>query len=304
MTLSPCGRGTRYHSTWHQRLSGPIPAWAGEPRWPILASILARAYPRVGGGTMLTAFGGGWDLGLSPRGRGNLEISRSNRNASGPIPAWAGEPSSQSASREIAAAYPRVGGGTYFVPSVVYRETGLSPRGRGNPAPGRGDFRYGGPIPAWAGEPDYPGSNPSRRRAYPRVGGGTAVKYMACSLKLGLSPRGRGNRTPRSAHIAMGGPIPAWAGEPNSLAAIFDRLGAYPRVGGGNPRADRAWALDFGPIPAWAGEPDSASRDSGRNRAYPRVGGGTLRSKTKTEPVQGLSPRGRGNPDRKRRAHG
>ena len=48
---------------------------------------------------------------------------------------------------------------------------------------------------------------------YPRVGGGNApVSCQAISWR-GLSPRGRGKRLGRLRIVAIGGSIPAWAGE-------------------------------------------------------------------------------------------
>ena len=116
----------------------------------------------------------------------------------GSIPAWAGEPQ-RPASRPVAArVYPRVGGGTDFVPLQEGNNLGLSPRGRGN----RLNALFAGllfrSIPAWAGEPldaspcflqpgVYPrvGGEPLLDTArspppgvYPRVGGGTKIALL------------------------------------------------------------------------------------------------------------------------------
>ena len=183
-----------------------------------------KVYPRVGGGTLITA----WEAvtsaipawagvpgrpscqGLSPRGRGNHHRS----------PAWVFR----------AGLSPRGRGNRQPVVDTLSKYVGLSPRGRGNlrnviarvyprvggtcrhqrlapqsvyPRVGGGTLRSAkliltegnqGSIPAWAGEP------PQRRvcryadRVYPRVGGGTLIKFLTPEGNQGLSPRGRGNR--------------------------------------------------------------------------------------------------------------
>ena len=50
---------------------------------------------------------------------------------------------------------------------------------------------------------------------------------------MGLSPRGRGNLSPRELFRIEGRSIPAWAGEPEVAAADTPIPAVYPRVGGG-----------------------------------------------------------------------
>ena len=96
----------------------------------------------------------------------------------------------------------------------------------------------GGSIPACAGEPQSGEPHNGVARVYPRVCGGTVKGNRPAFLKLGLSPRVRGNRSqlplPRS-------PLSSWV---------------YPRVCGGTTD----YAL-FGPVSV--------------NGVYPRVCGGT-----------------------------
>ena len=71
---------------------------------------------------------------------------------------------------------------------------GLSPRVRGNPGVLAYGLRYGGSIPACAGEPLKVLCRDYDDEVYPRVCGGT---FGHCALRLpnmGLSPRVRGNR--------------------------------------------------------------------------------------------------------------
>ena len=54
--------------------TGSIPAWAGEPSALLPFSQIYGVYPRVGGGTDFSPFLLAHSNGLSPRGRGNLNL--------------------------------------------------------------------------------------------------------------------------------------------------------------------------------------------------------------------------------------
>ena len=110
--LSPRRRGNHRSLPDGRRRTGPIPAQAGEPRWKAIAFCSARAYPRAGGGTIVTASPSHCARGLSPRRRGNHGALRLTRQAEGPIPAQAGEPTPSSPRCSTCWAYPRAGGGT------------------------------------------------------------------------------------------------------------------------------------------------------------------------------------------------
>ena len=95
----------------------------------------------------------GVDVGLSPRVRGNpadrgvcLSLARS-------IPACAGEPAEAARGVFGAKVYPRVCGGTQYMPWYSSTKAGLSPRVRGNPKTTRPRLFRNGSIPACAGEP-------------------------------------------------------------------------------------------------------------------------------------------------------
>ena len=90
--LSPLARGNRAASTTYPCSGGPIPACAGEPCGCCCRHTLARAYPRLRGGTGLTSNASGRYQGLSPLARGNLEADLHRCGRYGPIPACAGEP--------------------------------------------------------------------------------------------------------------------------------------------------------------------------------------------------------------------
>ena len=179
--------------------TGSIPAWAGEPSVTTSGITKRRVYPRVGGGTRVGTAATNGDKGLSPRGRGNPIYSSTNRLCFWSIPAWAGEPIPPLVYFYLPRVYPRVGGGTVSQHTVQIRASGLSPRGRGNRQPTGWPRDARRSIPAWAGEPYSNRSTLNLGRVYPRVGGGTPERSWVASRKMGLSPRGRGNRIPTEA---------------------------------------------------------------------------------------------------------
>ena len=70
---------------------GSIPAWAGETLAPFDLISPAGVYPRVGGGNATAAGQADIDKGLSPRGRGKLDVGSPLGRPGRSIPAWAGE---------------------------------------------------------------------------------------------------------------------------------------------------------------------------------------------------------------------
>ena len=249
----------------------------------------------MGGGTRCAPPGMPFGAGLSPRGRGNHLWLCQTIPSIGSIPAWAGEPATQWPCTAMAKVYPRVGGGTSGSVTRAVRQTGLSPRGRGNPNQAIWSPITAGSIPAWAGEP-------------------VALNPSGCLVK-GLSPRGRGNLNRLSRPIGQQGSIPAWAGEPRGQRICRFSSGVYPRVGGGtdsgffgagrknglSPRGRGNPLLIWGgkirvrSIPAWAGEPNWNGEIRAGIGVYPRVGGGTRNRHRARRTTIGLSPRGRGN---------
>ena len=214
-------------------------------------------------------------MGLSPRGRGNLEWAGWPTIRPGSIPAWAGQPVPIGRTCGILRVYPRVGGATI--------------------APSTSEECSAGSIPAWAGQPWRSGQTVPGRGVYPRVGGATKKGISLILPPAGLSPRGRGNPQERSHRAEDGGSIPAWAGQPVRGRGKPPSLRVYPRVGGATPRPIRSHTLipglsprgrgnpspvlpspgRRGSIPAWAGQPRRPRLECRRLWVYPRVGGAT-----------------------------
>ena len=110
--LSPRVRGNHVDSPPDDGDDRSIPACAGEPAaGPSLAKD-ARVYPRVCGGTGVTAFFARGGQGLSPRVRGNLVAALAIGFVVWSIPACAGEPAGTASSTWRCGVYPRVCGGT------------------------------------------------------------------------------------------------------------------------------------------------------------------------------------------------
>ena len=190
-----------------------IPAWAGETPQPHISLGEHPVYPRVGGGNQSRYAIGQRREGLSPRGRGKLQIGGYDDGEDRSIPAWAGETAPYRGGAGCAEVYPRVGGGNVRTLPKRANTRGLSPRGRGKRR-GLG-CKHGRTrsIPAWAGETLSQEHLQAYATVYPRVGGGNARAFDAASSNAGLSPRGRGKLhiSPHTRGELRS--IPAWAGE-------------------------------------------------------------------------------------------
>ena len=140
--LSPRGRGKRLITGRRMRNERSIPAWAGETRGLAVAAAHLAVYPRVGGGNRYAPQSACGLSGLSPRGRGKLQVAVSHRQPPGSIPAWAGETKIAERRRQDHMVYPRVGGGNSDQIEPLGDMGGLSPRGRGKRLSAAG--RYAG----------------------------------------------------------------------------------------------------------------------------------------------------------------
>jgi len=71
---------------------GSIPACTGEPIEGPPKLLFVKVYPRVYGGTSYIPATKKFDIGLSPRVRGNLDYAYASSPGIGSIPACTGEP--------------------------------------------------------------------------------------------------------------------------------------------------------------------------------------------------------------------
>ena len=333
--LSPRTRGNLLAVQKRHAVQGSIPANAGEPSRKWSAVEPKGVYPRERGGTSSPSRSGTPYRGLSPRTRGNPKRQQARAADSGSIPANAGEPRRSRWPNCRSGVYPRERGGTAGEHRRHFHGQGLSPRTRGNHLVRLAVGRWGGSIPANAGEPASASVPLRKTRVYPRERGGTVTPSAASTAVVGLSPRTRGNpstvrpRTPQRGlsprtrgNHPLGRPdrprhgsIPANAGEPTAAIWAGSQGRVYPRERGGTryrhaidflavglsprTRGNPDLGLDqpdgIGSIPANAGEPSGRLQTVAASRVYPRERGGTSPDSATSQPAPGLSPRTRGN---------
>ena len=174
--LSPRVRGNRQGAAGTCGTARSIPARAGEPLGTAPSSCPWRVYPRACGGTSMSASFASTSNGLSPRVRGNLDVSIVRLNQQRSIPARAGEPfPHRSTARRRRRVYPRACGGTAQFTLLHQELSGLSPRVRGNPRHRKADPVHQGSIPARAGEPAAARYGQGSVEVYPRACGGTCA---------------------------------------------------------------------------------------------------------------------------------
>ena len=212
--LSPRLRGNRRPAGERTAGRGTIPAPAGKPTGSAPVACAARDYPRACGETLARPASPGRRVGLSPRLRGNPCLPGAQRHQIGTIPAPAGKPTWPRPRTPSAGDYPRACGETMNTILHLSRQAGLSPRLRGNPAPGRRRAIRRGTIPAPAGKPGERRPPVSIWRDYPRACGETGPGKSHRKGITGLSPRLRGNPMPGAAGSRVLGTIPAPAGKP------------------------------------------------------------------------------------------
>ena len=195
------------------------------------------------------------------------------------------------------------------------RDSGLSPRVRGNHRLQDRVRQAAGSIPARAGEPTAPTGSTPTRAVYPRACGGTqsahvgqgrhgglsprvrgtAGTQVAVGQFYGLSPRVRGNLRAAIGSDRSNGSIPAPCGGTRvRKTAARAQNGLSPRVRG-NRRRGRDARPREGSIPARAGEPKRAPAPACSGSVYPRACGGTPDTELAAVTNDGLSPRVRGN---------
>ena len=232
--LSPPTRGSHCLDIRRGRPPRSIPAHAGEPRAPAVASCPSAVYPRPRGGAFLTRLQIVGSRGLSPPTRGSPVHPRGSRCHPRSIPAHAGEPLGEVAAREQGWVYPRPRGGAETGPPGSDYNCGLSPPTRGsrvaicpsnwNPGsipPTRGS-RVAicpsnwnpGSIPAHAGEPSHRSTGGFLATVYPRPRGGAPACPPSVLHLHGLSPPTRGSPRVIGAPTQPLRSIPAHAGEP------------------------------------------------------------------------------------------
>ena len=211
--------------------------------------------------------------GLSPRVRGNRCQRSGFHGFKRSIPARAGEPLRVGFQVKVDGVYPRACGGTIVTARTNRVDLGLSPRVRGNQVGRFPNQRYGGSIPARAGEPTPPTGRTSRRKVYPRACGGTGVIQEVVAQPEGLSPRVRGNRGVGGVPELDDRSIPARAGEPRSRRPWSSASWVYPRACGGTPMISTKTPITTGLSPRVRGNHGDPAVVRHRNRSIPARAG-------------------------------
>ena len=151
--LSPPTRGIRAVGRNAARLPRSIPAYAGDPGAATARTAPHTVYPRLRGGSRVTAVYATSPQGLSPPTRGIQSGAWDIRAGRRSIPAYAGDPTIATLVAGSLRVYPRLRGGSRRGSGkgrVVY---GLSPPTRGILALAERVGNNGGSIPAYAGDP-------------------------------------------------------------------------------------------------------------------------------------------------------
>ena len=166
---------------------------------------------------------------------------------------------------------------------------------RGNPKRLFYKIRYGGSIPASAGQPDSELTRDSLEQVYPRECGATADCPHAGPRPAGLSPRVRGNLGNLSIPSFRNRSIPASAGQPANPGKSRCRFGVYPRECGATPVAACLEVDVAGLSPRVRGNPVLKSYNPSILRSIPASAGQPFLRFSSTALDLGLSPRVRGN---------
>ena len=170
--------------------------------------------------------------GSSPRMRGTLRHREGRWNASGIIPAYAGNTYRSSLWRKSHRDHPRVCGEHNGKPSMILHASGSSPRMRGTRDADAQMLVEMGIIPAYAGNTKYVCANTVARWDHPRVCGEHCVGAVRIDCTPGSSPRMRGTLTIPFLRFIIHGIIPAYAGNTDNLVEYGRAHGDHPRVCG------------------------------------------------------------------------
>ena len=130
-----------------------IPALTGKPSPPSTDCRSGEVYPRAYGETGLDDKSGEVVEGLSPRLRGNPNLTFGGAGVKRSIPALTGKPIPDASEIRLYKVYPRAYGETSSAASMYSPAGGLSPRLRGNPQPPQASLQRLRSIPALTGKP-------------------------------------------------------------------------------------------------------------------------------------------------------
>ena len=211
-----------------------IPARAGETETGTRPPQTGTVHPRACGGNIRLPASARVSYGPSPRVRGKQARDVGGAALRGSIPARAGETTAVASREGYRGVHPRACGGNRWRQNAWIVLCGPSPRVRGKLSRDRRNHRYGGSIPARAGETwESPGVG-QRPKVHPRACGGNRRWFGDVLFVAGPSPRVRGKLAIAVSVVCVIGSIPARAGETDTRDTCSSPNTVHPRACGGN----------------------------------------------------------------------
>ena len=291
---SPRVRGKRTGSRRAGRPARIIPARAGQTLLERTAITPPPDHPRACGANChwcvhtLTASGS------SPRVRGKLYEDGVSCITNRIIPARAGQTSRTQGHRRSAPDHPRACGANSIRGSKVQLPAGSSPRVRGKPATGRGQFEPHRIIPARAGQTSRSNGRLWRASDHPRACGANAALIMKTAYRGGSSPRVRGKLVVDELLVVRVRIIPARAGQTDGHGIEPWSRSDHPRACGANSLASFLLLSFDGSSPRVRGKPGRLSGRCSERPDHPRACGANHLLTGNARNVSGSSPRVRG----------
>ena len=187
--------------------------------------------------------------GSSPRVRGTQRHRARDSNRTGIIPACAGNTDHACAPVRDSRDHPRVCGEHSSIVKFCLAKPGSSPRVRGTHDHGDAFERFGGIIPACAGNTSSSTAKSGKTGDHPRVCGEHAIKAAMNESSSGSSPRVRGTLYGRRVRRRPGGIIPACAGNTSAQLCADIARRDHPRVCGEHPAVIAALNVEAGSSP-------------------------------------------------------
>ena len=252
---SPRMRGTQMIKCGAERISGIIPAYAGN--------------------TTLTGSPRSTCKGSSPRMRGTPPLASIRLLEFGIIPAYAGNTCTVRHQWPEHGDHPRVCGEHTPESLPEGLKAGSSPRMRGTHFPYLRDEFTGGIIPAYAGNTNCLPHCSKIVGDHPRVCGEHTCAEVDGADRTGSSPRMRGTRHVEARTGFRIGIIPAYAGNTIWLTRAPNTAKDHPRVCGEHDGADRTLSTSTGSSPRMRGTQRAQMVSNRRTGIIPAYAGNT-----------------------------
>ena len=212
MGSSPHARGTHWPPYALSTSTGIIPACAGNTFFIHAHRGSYRDHPRMRGEHWRRRRPSPSTWGSSPHARGTRECGVQLAHGPGIIPACAGNTKKVNAVALSTGDHPRMRGEHTFLLLPVVTSPGSSPHARGTLQQFHAHHRYGGIIPACAGNTGSDSATACEWWDHPRMRGEHAHNAGVKINPWGSSPHARGTLPGRLCHKRMRGIIPACAG--------------------------------------------------------------------------------------------